>query len=103
MTKFPKHLATLQVKVDISFTEEQRSVLRKQINLHYLGDAECNVMTENGIVPKHPQKETKEYLDLMHRIIRTSEVRLPVMFFSDGSIKFGSVKDVAPTISDHIK
>lgn len=86
----PKILQTIRVKVNVSFTEEQRSMLRKSVNLHYLGDPECNMMTEGGIVAKYPEKETKEYKEVMHRINCTYIMEVPVHFYEDGTMVSGT-------------
>lgn len=93
MKRFPKCLSTFSVKVNVSFTEEQLSSLRKHINMHYLGDKECNVRTEGGIVSKYPDKETPEYIKIMHMINRTFTVNVPIHFFDDGSMKFGAIPE----------
>lgn len=35
--------------------------LRKYLNLHYLGDEDCNHLVDGQMVAKYPEKETKEY------------------------------------------
>lgn len=90
MKKSPKILLTLKVKVNASFTEEQRSMLRKCVNMHYLEDPERSMMTEDGIVPKYPEKETAEYKAVMYAINRAFNMEVPVHFYEDGTMRSGT-------------
>lgn len=53
----PQKLIPLLASVSIKLTSEQLSLCRQVINLHYLGDINCNEYGEGGImVSKYPEK-----------------------------------------------
>jgi len=48
--------------VRIQLDHEQKQQLNRFLNLHYLGDVNCNEYDENfKLVAKYPEKETEEF------------------------------------------
>jgi hypothetical protein len=60
---------------------EQETKLRRFLNLHYLGDEEVNFLTEDGIlIPKHSEKESKEYSDAIGAALSFHEIDIKITF-----------------------
>jgi hypothetical protein len=72
--------------VRIQLDHEQKQQLRRFLNLHYLGDVDCNEYDENfKLVPKYPEKETQEFKDAMWRINASHEYQVKVIFDVNGN------------------
>ena len=72
--------------VRIQLDHEQKQQLRRFLNLHYLGDVDCNEYDENfKLVPKYPEKETEEFKDAMWRINASHEYQVKVIFDVNGN------------------
>lgn len=56
--------------------------LRKYLNLHYLGDEDCNHLVDGQMVAKYP--ETLEYKEAIHRATVGFYVSLKVTFDVNG-------------------
>ncbi len=78
-------LAVYDMPVAFSLNDKQLEDLRRKINEHYLGDPECNLVTEEGIISKYPDKETPEFLAATRSAYSTHKLNLKVGFYSDGS------------------
>ena len=74
--------------VRIELNHEQKQQLNRFLNLHYLGDVNCNEMNENGrYVAKYPEKETQEFKDALWRINAVHEYQIKVVYDVDGSCR----------------
>jgi hypothetical protein len=74
--------------VRIRLDHEQRQQLRRYLNLHYLGDVNCNELNENGhYVAKYPEKETQEFKDAIWRADVNHEYQVKVIFDVNGNCK----------------
>lgn len=80
-----------EVETTLTLPADQELQLRKFINLHYLGDEDCNVMVDGQFVPKYP--ETEHYKNVCHRIGMGIPVRLSVEFDVNGKPKFEVIQD----------
>ena len=74
--------------VRIQLDYEQRQQLRRYLNLHYLGDVNCNEYDEKmKIVHKYPEKETKEFDEAVWRINAVHEYQVKVVYDVNGNCK----------------
>ena len=74
--------------VRIQLDHEQKQQLNRFLNLHYLGDVNCNEYDENlKIVPKYPEKETQEFKDAFWRAHTTHEYQIKVVYDVNGDCK----------------
>jgi len=74
--------------VRIQLDHEQKQQLRRYLNLHYLGDVNCNEYDENmKIVPKYPEKETQEFKDAMWRADMSVDYQVKVVYDVNGKCK----------------
>jgi len=79
-------LGSFKVPVKISLSEEQVREALRLINLHYLGDELCNRYEGREIVPKYPEKETKEFKDAVHACRMTHIETLEFLLDSNGNL-----------------
>ena len=74
--------------VRINLDCEQHKQLARYLNLHYLGDVNCNKVDENGdFVPKYPEKETEEFKDACWRANESKEFQVKVVYDVNGNCK----------------
>jgi hypothetical protein len=74
--------------VRIRLDHEQRQQLARYLNLHYLGDVNCNELNENGhYVAKYPEKETQEFKDAIWKINATHEYQVKVVYDVNGNCR----------------
>ena len=74
--------------VRIQLDHEQKKQLNRYLNLHYLGDVNCNEYDENmEIVPKYPEKETQEFKDAMWRAGMCVDYQVKVVYDVNGGCK----------------
>ena len=74
----------VQIKLDI----HQKRQLVRYLNLHYLGDVECNKLDENGhFVAKYPEKETQEFKDAMWKANVVHDYQVKVVYDVNGDCK----------------
>jgi hypothetical protein len=74
--------------VEIKLDEYQKQQLRRYLNLHYLGDVDCNEEDENGhYVAKYPDKETQEFKDAMWKANVVHEYQVKVVYDVNGNCK----------------
>ena len=74
--------------VKIQLDHEQKQQLRRFLNLHYLGDVNCNEYDENfKLVPKYPEKETQEFKNAMWRAGMCVDYQVKVVYSVDGTCK----------------
>ena len=74
--------------VRIQLDHEQKQQLNRFLNLHYLGDIHCNEYDENfKLVPKYPEKETKEFDEAVWRINAVHEYQVKVVYDVNGNSK----------------
>jgi hypothetical protein len=77
---------TTFVKIQLDY--EQRQQLRRYLNLHYLGDVNCNEHDENfKLVPKYPEKETEEFKNAIWKINATHEYQVKVVYDVNGNCR----------------
>ena len=74
----------VQIKLDI----HQKRQLIRYLNLHYLGDVECNELNEDGFfVAKYPDKETQEFKDAMWKANVVHDYQVKVVYDVNGDCK----------------
>jgi len=74
--------------VRIQLDHEQKQQLNRFLNLHYLGDVNCNEYDENmKIVPKYPEKETEEFKDALWRAGMSVDYQVKVVYDVNGGCK----------------
>jgi hypothetical protein len=74
--------------VRIRLDHEQKQQLNRFLNLHYLGDVNCNEMDENGhFVAKYPDKETEEFKDAIWRADMSVDYQVKVVYDVNGKCK----------------
>ena len=74
--------------VRIQLDHEQKQQLNRFLNLHYLGDVNCNEYDENfKLVPKYPEKETEEFKNAMWRANMVNEYQVKVVYDVNGKCK----------------
>ena len=74
--------------VRIQLDHEQKQQLNRFLNLHYLGDVNCNEYDENfKLVAKYPEKETEEFKDAMWRANMVNEYQVKVVYDVNGKCK----------------
>jgi hypothetical protein len=74
----------VQIKLD---THQKRQLIR-YLNLHYLGDVECNELNEDGFfVAKYPEKETQAFKDAMWRADMSVDYQVKVVYDVNGNCK----------------
>lgn len=64
--------------INLSFSHSERESLRRDINLHFLQDVECNVWDESSqkFISKYPDKETEEFRLAHAQIHKTHSIEL---------------------------
>ena len=74
--------------VRIQLNHEQKQQLNRFLNLHYLGDVNCNEYDENlKIVPKYPEKETEEFKNAVWRAGMCVDYQVKVVYDVNGGCK----------------
>jgi hypothetical protein len=74
--------------VRIQLDHEQKQQLNRFLNLHYLGDVNCNEYDENfKLVPKYPEKETEEFKNAIWKINATHEYQVKVVYDVNGNCR----------------
>jgi hypothetical protein len=74
--------------VRIQLDHEQRQQLNRFLNLHYLGDVNCNEYDENfKLVAKYPEKETEEFKNAMWRANMIHDYQVKVVYDVNGGCK----------------
>ena len=74
--------------VRIQLDHEQKKQLNRYLNLHYLGDVNCNEYDENmEIVPKYPEKETEEFKNAVWRAGMCVDYQVKVVYDVNGNCK----------------
>ena len=74
--------------VRIQLDHEQKQQLNRYLNLHYLGDVNCNEYDENfKLVAKYPEKETEEFKNAIWKINATHEYQVKVVYDVNGGCK----------------
>ena len=81
------------VPANILLSKDDEVRLRKFINLHYLGDEDANILVNNHYVALYPEKETREYKDVIWKISGHFKVNLAVEFDTNGNPTFEVVKN----------
>ena len=67
--------------VRVQLNHEQKQQLHRFLNLHYLGDVNCNEYDENfKLVPKYPEKETEEFKDALWRAGMSVDYQVKVVY-----------------------
>jgi hypothetical protein len=79
-------LGTFPVFIAYNFNDKTQRNLRKAVNLHFLGDEDCNVLGDDGrFTKKYPEKETEEFKVCSWSISCGYQRYIMVNFYSDGS------------------
>jgi hypothetical protein len=74
--------------VRIQLDHEQKQQLNRFLNLHYLGDVNCNEYDENfKLVAKYPEKETEEFKNAMWRANMVHDYQVKVVYDVNGKCK----------------
>ena len=74
--------------VRIQLDHEQKQQLNRYLNLHYLGDVNCNEYDENfKLVAKYPEKETEEFKNAMWRANMVHDYQVKVVYDVNGKCK----------------
>jgi hypothetical protein len=74
--------------VRIQLDHEQKQQLNRFLNLHYLGDVNCNEYDENfKLVAKYPEKETEEFKNAMWRANMVHDYQVKVVYDVNGKYK----------------
>ena len=74
--------------VQIKLDTHQKRQLTRYLNLHYLGDVECNKLDENGhFVAKYPEKETQAFKDSMWKANVVHDYQVKVVYDVNGDCK----------------
>ena len=74
------------VRIELNY--EQKQQLNRFLNLHYLGDVNCNELDESGFYyPKCPEKESKEFDEAVWRINAVHEYQVKVVYDVNGNCK----------------
>jgi hypothetical protein len=74
--------------VKIQLDHEQKQQLNRFLNLHYLGDVNCNEYDENfKLVAKYPEKETEEFKNAMWRANMVHDYQVKVVYDVNGKCK----------------
>lgn len=68
--------------IRISLGEDERREFMRAINFHYLGDEECNKLSEDGsrYVSKYPEKETPAFIQAVRHAAMTYDEFIEVEF-----------------------
>lgn len=69
--------------IDLNADDELK--LLKFLNLHYLGDEDCNELVDGVMVAKYPEKETQEFKDATNRVSPGFFVRLKLTYDVNGT------------------
>lgn len=82
-------LCSFAVPVSFALDDQQADAAKKALNLHYLGDENCNELdTASGYLkPKYPDKETEAFKEAHGNFRRTSYVELVIDLLEDGTLK----------------
>jgi len=77
--------------------------LKKRINLHYLGDEECNTLHNGTFISKYPEKETEAFKNAAYRINGSWVIELQAVFDMNGNPTF-SIVDTSrhKSMNEHI-
>lgn len=78
----PSNEFVLQTHIHLPPTDEIK--LMKFVNLHYLGDEDCNHIVDGEMVAKYPEKETLEYKEASHRISAGFHLNIKLIFNTNG-------------------
>jgi hypothetical protein len=74
--------------VRIQLDHEQKQQLNRYLNLHYLGDVNCNEYDENfKLVAKYPEKETEEFKNAFWRANMVHDYQVKVVYSVDGTCR----------------
>jgi hypothetical protein len=74
--------------VRIQLDHEQKQQLNRFLNLHYLGDVNCNEYDENfKLVAKYPEKETEEFKNAFWRANMCVDYQVKVVYDVNGKCK----------------
>ena len=74
--------------VTIRLNHEQKQQLNRFLNLHYLGDVNCNELDVNGhFVAKYQEKETEEFKNAMWRANMVHDYQVKVVYDVNGKCK----------------
>ncbi len=74
--------------VRIELDNKQKEQLARYLNLHYLGDVDCNKKDESGFYsPKYPEKETEEFKRAVWGIYADHYYQVKVVYDVNGKCK----------------
>jgi hypothetical protein len=85
-----KILKEFTVVVEGYLTEKQSKEAKAALNLHYVGDEECNHVVGGRMVAKYPDKETESFKDSHYNVVRGYSGITVVQLLEDGTLKIKS-------------
>lgn len=76
-------------EVDVCFTPVHMIQAQKAVNMHYLGDEECNCMDLScrTLVPKYPEKESRDFIEASATVTGNYKVKVKIIVDSTGAIR----------------
>lgn len=83
-----KVLHTFDYPITIHLDYQQKQKAFAVLNLHYLGDEQCNAYVEDkGLIGKYPEKETSEFKESHYNCCRGQIAFIKVELLEDGSLR----------------
>ncbi len=86
-------LATFETTVSVGLDWDDRQAAMRALNLHHLGDEQCNVEVDGKFVAKYPDKETPELKESHYSVCRQTVIRLKIHLMSDGTLTYETIND----------
>ena len=87
-----KILGKFATEVELKLSSNQLQAAQKLLNLYYIGEENCNHFDEDlNIVPKYPEKETKEFKDAHHACQMTYRVPVCINILENGRLQLGDL------------
>lgn len=82
-------LRSFVVPISFALDDQQCDAAKKALNLHYLGDENCNELDvfSGYLKPKYPDNETKAFKEAHSNVWRTGYAKLVVDLLEDGTLK----------------
>ena len=76
----------------IELTDSDEFKLRRFLNLHYLGDIDCNELVNGVMTAKYPEKETEEFKQATQKVTTGIDVKLKLTYDVNGNCTVEIVK-----------
>jgi len=82
-------LATFKIPINVHLTGEQAKEALRLLNLHHLGDEQCNEYDANfKMAAKYPGKETEEFKQSHSECRRAYQTSVTASLLSSGHLTF---------------